>query len=139
MRTDPPSADLPDMITGELRTLNTQLPKTRKSLRTLMREAHPHVVLGDGNRHYFRKKELESLACMLYEHEQDSLMLPIIMEVHSDGTGVTVRTARGIEEKILSTILDMPVTTVEGRITLFRPQVSVIRIKMPTTTQYMFC
>jgi len=139
MPTDPP----PDrLITGylkdEARVLNAQIPRKRKSLSELLEEEHPHVICSDGNAHYFRKKELESLSQMVNDDERRSLLLPIIMEITSDRAEIIIRTKGETEAKIFSTILGMSVICKQNKITIYRPQLGVIRNALKTTTQYVF-
>jgi len=140
MLTDVPPGDksTPEYLQNELRGVNAHAPKKQKTLRELLREAHPHVVCSDGSNHYFRRKELEYLSEMIYEPEQDFLLLPIIIEVSSHPRGVIVRSRKGIEARILSKILGMPLNVREDTIRLYRPQLSVVRKSLKTTSQYVF-
>jgi len=139
MPTDPP----PDrLITGylkdEARVLNAHIPRKRKSLSELLEEEHPHVICNDGNEHYFRKKELESLSQMVNDDERSSLLIPIIMEITADRAEIIIRTKGKTEAKIFSTILGMSVICKQNKITIYRPQLGVIRNALKTTTQYVF-
>jgi uncharacterized protein (UPF0216 family) len=58
--------------------------------------------------------------------------------VSLDQEGITIRSREGIEAKIFSKILRMPVVHKENLITIFRPQLSVVREVLKTTTQYVF-
>ena len=125
-------------LKNEFKVLNAQIPRKRRSLTELLKEEHPHVVCSDGSAHFFKRKELEYLSQMLYEDERNFLLLPIIMEVTPDQSGVTIRSKGGSEAKIFSKILDMTVVSKENIITIFRPQLNVIRKALKTTTQYVF-
>lgn len=129
-------------ITGylkdEFKVLNAQIPRKRKSLNELLKEENPHVVCNDGSAHFFKRKELEYLSQILYEDEQNSLLLPIIIEIISDQNWVTVRSKGEAEAKIFSKILDMTVVCKDGEITLFRPHLTIVRKVLKTTTQYVF-
>ncbi|MDO9530135.1 MAG: DUF61 family protein [Syntrophales bacterium] len=125
-------------LKDEFKALNAQIPRKRKSLTELLKEEHPHVVCNDGSAHFFKKKELEYLSQMLYENEQTSLLLPIIIEITSDQGWVTVRSKGETEAKIFSKILDMNVVCKDGLITIFRPQLNIVRKVLKTTTQYVF-
>jgi len=125
-------------LKDESKVLNAQIPRKRRSLTELLKEEHPHVVCNDGSAHFFKRKELEYLSQMLYEDERNSLLLPIIMEVTPDQSGVTIRSKGGPEAKIFSKILDMTVVSKENVITIFKPQLNVVRKALKTTTQYVF-
>jgi len=66
------------------------------------------------------------------------LLLPIIIEVGSFEGGMTVRSKTGTEAKVFSKILEMPITCTSDMITIFRPQLQVLRKVLKTTTQYVF-
>jgi uncharacterized protein (UPF0216 family) len=140
MLTDPSSDDrISRYLKDEFKTFNAQLPRKRKVLADLLKEAHPHVVGHDGSAHFFRRKELESLSKLLdQEEERSSLWLPILLEVSLDQGGITIRSSEGVEAKIFSQILRMPVVHKENLITIFRPQLSLVRKVLKTTTQYVF-
>lgn len=125
-------------LKGDLKTLNAHLPRRRKSLSELLEEKRPHVECGDGSTHYFKKKELEYLTKILNNNEKKVLLLPIIIEVESEEGNLTVRSKTGIEAKIFSQILDMPIAFKLDMITIFRPQLAVLRKVLKTTTQYAF-
>jgi uncharacterized protein (UPF0216 family) len=127
-----------DYLKGELRTLNAQLPRRQKSLGALRKEEHPHVDCNDGSPHYFKKDEIEYLAEILDENEQSSLMLPIILEIKSDETGIIIRSKEGIEAKIFTKILGMEVSCRDDTVRIFKPQLGIIRKTLKTTTQYVF-
>ncbi len=129
---------MPDYLKSELRTLNAHLPRRRKTLGALRKEEHPHIDCSDGSLHYFKKDEIEYLAEILEEEEQSALMLPIILEIKSDDTGVNIRSKEGIEAKIFTKILDMDVSYKDDTVRIFKPQLGVIRKTLKTTTQYVF-
>jgi len=127
-----------DCLKNDLKTLNAHLPRRRKLLSELLEEKHPHVECGDGNTDFFKKKELEYLAGMLNDSEKQTLMLPIIIEVGSAEGNMTVKSKTGTEAKVFSKILDMPIPCTADIITIFRPQLNVLRKVLKTTTQYIF-
>jgi uncharacterized protein (UPF0216 family) len=134
----PPDRIIEGYLFDDVKVLNTQIPRERKTLAELLGEEEPHVVCMDGNPHHFRKRELEALSQMITEEEQHALLLPILMEMTSDRSDIIIRTRSGVEEKILSNVLDMPVTSKDNKITIFRPQLSMVRKKLKTSTQYVF-
>ena len=129
---------LQECLIGELRVLNAHLPSEQKPLSDLLGEEYPNVVCNDGSTHLFKRKELEYLASMIDTDEQEALLLPILIEVNP-GQGEMAIICRGeVEEKVISKILDMPVTPKQGRIMLYKPQLALIRKPLKTTTQYLF-
>jgi len=129
---------LQECLRGELRVLNAHLPCEQKTLSDLLGEEYPNVVCNDGSTHLFKRKELEYLASMIDTDEQEALLLPILIEVNP-GQGEMAIICRGeVEEKVISKILDMPVTPKQGRIMLYKPQLALIRKPLKTTTQYLF-
>jgi len=139
MRIDPgPDKVFESCLKGDIKALNAHLPRRRKTLRELQEEERPHVECGDGSTHSFRKKELEYLAQMLDNEDRETLLLPIIIEVGSGEGRLMVRSKTGIEAKIFSRILEMPISCRSDMITIFKPQLHVLRRVLKTTTQYVF-
>ena len=125
-------------LTDELKAVNAHLPRSRKTLARLMNEGHPHVLLNDGSEHHFRKKELRYLAEMITEDEQALLLLPIILEVQSETGDIVVHTKGGIEAKVLSVIVGMPLVVRRDILRIFKSQLGTLRSALKTTTQYVF-
>jgi uncharacterized protein (UPF0216 family) len=139
MHTDPPSDSLIDgYLRDDVRILNTHIPRKRKSLAQLHDEEHPHVICNDGNAHYFRKRELDFLSQMISTEEQRTLLLPIILEVTHDSGEIIIRTKERTEAKILSRILNMSIVHRNNKIIIYRPQLSIVRKVLKTSTQYVF-
>ncbi len=129
---------LQECLRGELRVLNAHLPCKQKPLSDLLSEEYPNIICNDGSTHLFKRKELEYLASILDTDEQEALLLPMLIEVNP-GQGEMVIICRGeVEEKVISKILDMPVTPKQGRIMIYKPQLALIRKPLRTTTQYLF-
>jgi len=129
---------LRESLRGELRLLNAHLPRQQKSLSDLLPEEYPYVVCNDGSTHLFKRKELKYLASLIDADEQEALLLPILIGV-SSGQGEMAIICRGkVEEKVVSKILDMPVTPKQMRIMIYKRQLSVLRQMLKTTTQYIF-
>ncbi|MFC1950145.1 DUF61 family protein [Chloroflexota bacterium] len=130
---------LQEYLRGELRVLNAHLPCEQKSLSDLLGEEYPNVVCNDGNTHLFKRKELKYLASILDTDEQGALLLPMLIEVNS-GHGEMAIICRGeVEEKVISKILNMPITPKQKRIMIYKPQLALLRKPLKTTTQYIFC
>ncbi len=125
-------------LSDELKAVNAHLPRGRKTLARLMNEAHPHVLLNDGSEHHFRKKELHFIAEMITKEEQSLLLLPMILEVQSEAGDIVIHTKEGIEAKVLSIIVEMPLVVRHDILRIFRSQVNILRSALKTTTQYVF-
>jgi len=129
---------LQECLKGELRVLNAHLPRHQKPLSDLLGEEYPHVVCHDGSTHLFKRKELEYLAGILDTEEQEVLLLPMLIELGPNQDETAIICEQGIEEKIISKILNMPLTSKQKRIIIYKPQLSVLRKVLKTTTQYLF-
>jgi uncharacterized protein (UPF0216 family) len=129
---------LQEYLKGELRVLNAHLPYEQKPLSDLLGEKYPNVICNDGSTHLFKKKELEYLTNLLDTEEQESLLLPMLIEVNP-GEGEMAIICRGsVEKKVISKILNMPATIRKDRVIIYRPQLAVLRQVLKTTTQYLF-
>lgn len=127
-----------EIIQKELSRLNFHLPKSRKSLKTLLEEDDPKVQLRDGQFHYFKKDELKYLSTLLDSNEYKSLYLPIILEITPTWHGyfrVRGKTAVKVIEKILGTY---DLLEEKSEVILPRYFIPEIRKKLPTTTTYAF-
>ncbi len=129
---------LQECLRGELRVINAHLPCEQKSLSDLLGKEYPNVACNDGSTHLFKRKELEYLVSMIDTDEQEALLLPMLIEVNP-GQGEMAIICRGeVEEKVISRILDMPITPRQKRIMIYKPQLALIRRLLKTTTQYLF-
>ncbi len=70
-------------LKGELRVINSSLPRRRKTLEELLKEEYPYVLTRDGGAHMFRRSELE-LAKELLQEKASQLLLPIYLELRPD-------------------------------------------------------
>ena len=129
---------LQEFLKDELRVLNAHIPRQRKSLSDLLGEEYPYVVCSDGSTCLFKKKELEYLAEILDAEEQKALFLPMLIEIGHGQDEAMVISTEGIEEKVISKILKMPVSSKQGRVTIYKPQLSMLRKVLKTSTQYVF-
>ena len=129
---------LRECLRGELRVLNAHLPCEQKPLSDLLGEEYPNVVCNDGTTHLFKRKELEYLASMLDTDEQEALLLPMLIEVNPGQGEMAIICPGEAEEKVISKILDMPITPKQERIMIYKPQLALIRKPLKTTTQYLF-
>jgi len=129
---------LQECLSGELRVVNAGLPRNQKTLTDLLQEEYPQVACSDGSVHFFKRKELECLANILDTDEQEALLLPMLIELTGNETQATIICGGGEERKVVSKILDMPITCEKGRIMLYKPQLALLRKELKTTTQYVF-
>ncbi len=116
--------------------MNRHLAKEKKVLEQLLEEEKPEVILRDGMPHFFNKKELELIAGLLPEEKHRILRLPIYIELSSSKFGRGTARVCGIPEvMVISKLLDKKA---EGdEMFIYRPEIRIIRKKLPTTTQYM--
>ena len=127
-----------ESLRGELKVVNAHLPAKPKPLSDLLSEEYPHVVCKDGSTHLFRRKELKYLAGLIDADEQKALLLPMLIEV-SPGLGEMAVVCPGkVEAKVIAKVLDMAVSPRQRKITIYKPQLAVIRKLLRTTTQYIF-
>ena len=129
---------LQDCLRGELRIVNTGLPQSQKRLSNLLEEKYPHVVCNDGSTHFFKRSELEYLASIIDTDEQKALPLPMLIELGANQAEAAIICEGEIEEKVISKVLNMPVTCEERRIRIYKPQLALLRRKFKTTTVYVF-
>ena len=129
---------LQNCLKGELKLVNTGLPQSQKRLSNLLNEKYPHVVCNDGSTHFSKRSELEYLASMLDTDEQETLPLPMLIELGANQAEAAIICAGEIEEKLISKALNMSVTCEERRIRIYKPQLALLRRKFKTTTVYVF-
>lgn len=122
------------LLKKQIFSLNRHIPRQRKSLEELLKEERPHVVGADGNRHRFKTAELKELSNIVPVKDHEKLKLPIYIEIESMTSGA--RIAGNLETKIVSLILEKEDETDE--MFIYRPEIQILRKKLPTTTQYMF-
>ncbi len=122
-----------------IQTLNRHLPKKRAALKQLLQEDRPGIENQDGSIHSFDKKELERLASIIPEWEQDKLRLPIYLEMSSSMERGSIRISGRSACAAISRILgkENPEKSVDSMI-IYYPHLLKIRKELPTTTQYMF-
>ncbi len=126
-------------LSTELRLVNSGLPRARRTLAELLLEEHPSVRCSDGSDQAFKRSELQFLSGIIEESEAAELPLPILIELAGDEHEATVLCSGEVELKVLSRILNMPLRYESpGRVRIYKPQLSVVRRKLRTTTQYAF-
>jgi len=122
------------LIKKQILSLNRHLPRSRKRLSELLGEEKPHVIGSDGTKHRFKWDELEKLTKIIPEEDHSRLKLPIYIEIGSDQSGARIsgRLECEIVNKILGSSSD------ENEIFIYRPDIKILRMELPTTTQYIF-
>jgi len=129
---------LQECLKSELKVVNAHLPGKQKALSELMDEEYPHVLCRDGSSHLFKRKELDYLSGLLTEAERKKLFLPMLIEVRAAGDEMSLICRGGVEEKVISSVLDMPATRRGDKVVIYKPQLAEIRKRLRTTTQYLF-
>lgn len=129
---------LQESLKGALRVVNAGLPQNRKSLSDLLGEEYPHVICSDGGTHLFKRKELQYIASLINIDEQTALLLPMLIELGANKAATAIICQTNIEEKVISKILTMPTKPEQGKITIYKPQLALLRKMLKTTTQYVF-
>jgi len=129
---------LQECLKSELKVVNAHLPGKQKALSELMDEEYPHVLCRDGSSHLFKRKELDYLSGLLTEAERKKLLLPMLIEVRAAGDEMSLICQGGVEEKVISSVLDMPATRRGDKVVIYKPQLAEIRKRLRTTTQYLF-
>jgi uncharacterized protein (UPF0216 family) len=124
------------LIKLELGRLNVHLPERRLSLKEALSSTKPRVVGRDGGAHTFKREELEFLAGLLPEADRDKLQLPILIALEPKLGRGTARISGEAEVKVVSRVLEKEAAAVE--LLIYRPEVAILRRKLPTTTQYLF-
>jgi len=120
----------------ELSRLNVHLPERRISLKEALKSAKPQVAARDGSIHAFKREELDLLAKTVPEAEWERLYLPILIALDPKLGRGAARITGGAEVKAISQILEKK--GADDELLIYRPEVAIVRRKLPTTTQYLF-
>ena len=123
-------------IIHELRVANKHLPQKRKPLSALLKEETPYVVCLDGTYHIFKKNELIYIKSLLTNDEVEKLFLPIIIESRPDLGEGTYVINDPLGAKVIARVLNLEKHDVP--LIIYKPQLAIIRSKLPTSTQYAF-
>jgi len=124
---------LEKLLEEELRIVNKHLPYKRASLREMLLEERPEIVLRDGSKHLFDKRELRLLRGLL-EGDRD-IELPII--IYYLGGGVYMVSGRENVE-VVSKVLGRERAPESDKIYLSRSEVIDLRATLRTTTTIVF-
>lgn len=124
------------LIKMELARLNLHLPERRVSLKEALSSEKPSVKTRSGSIHAFKRDELEFLAKLLPESGWAKLQLPILIALEPKlGRGAAKINGRA-EIQVVGGILGK--RSPEDELLIYRPEIAILRGKLPTTTQYMF-
>jgi len=124
------------LIKFELGRLNIHLPKRRISLRAALSSPQPQILTKDGGVHALKREELEFLSKILSESDWDKLQLPIFISLEPKLGKGAARIMGDVETKVVGQILKKE--KIGSELIIYRPEVAVLRRKLPTTTQYFF-
>ena len=127
-----------ELLGREISRVNRHLPSSRPTLAELLAMKEPSVVLRDGSRHHFKRRELEELASLLDGDEVKNLRVPIILEISTLYRGY-FRVRGKVAVKVIDTILGQYDPLEEREVGLYpRYLLPTLRRQLPTTTTYAF-
>ena len=129
------------MLEHDIDTMNDHLPRARIRLSDLLKEDDPHFTTRCGEKSVFKIEELEWLSREVPKNIHQSIRLPIVLLRRLDyGPGIHSISGNKMELFMIHRILGYDDlgweniakwTPVEQ---LARPQVQILRRKMPSTT-----
>ncbi len=129
------------MLEHDIDTMNDHLPRARIRLSDLLKEQDPHFTTRSGERSVFKREELKWLSREVPKNHHHSIRLPIVLLRRLDfGPGIHSISGNKIELFMINRVLGYDDlgweniakwTPVEQ---LARPQVQILRKKMPSTT-----
>lgn len=129
------------MLEHEIDTLNDHLPRARIRLSDLLKEEYPHFTTRSGERSVFKTEELEWLSKEVPKQFHSSIRLPIVLLRRLDyGPGIHSISGNKTELFMVHKILGYDNLEWEKLAVwkpveqLARPQVQILRQKMPSTT-----
>jgi len=135
------SSKIDKMLEHDIDTLNDHLPRARIRLTHLLEEENPHFMTRSGEKSVFKAEELEWLCNEVPEQFHDSIRLPIVLLRRLDyGPGIHSVSGNKTELFMVHKILGYDDLAWNDFATwkpverLARPQVQIIRKKMPSTT-----
>ncbi|HID60632.1 MAG TPA: DUF61 family protein [Hadesarchaea archaeon] len=123
------------LIKLELSRLNVHLPEKRMTLREALSSSKPEVMTRNGGKHALNREELEFLAGLLPEKNWNELQLPILIAFEPKFGKSAARISGKAGAYVVSKILDKEEAE---ELLIYRPEVAILRKKLPTTTQYVF-
>ena len=135
------SPGIDNFLQHEIDTLNDHLPENRVTLKALLAQDRPRFYTKCGNESAFRIEDIEFLKQEIPEVFHDEIRLPIVILRRLDyGPGIYTIAGNKAELFTIHKILGYDDLSWENFNSwrpveqLARPQVQLIRQKMPTTT-----
>ncbi|MGY5857920.1 MAG: DUF61 family protein [Candidatus Thorarchaeota archaeon] len=129
------------LIEHDIDTLNDHLPRARIRLSYLLKEDNPHFVTRSGEISVFKAEELEWLSKEIPKQFHSAVRLPIVLLRRIDyGPGIHSVSGNKAELFMIHRVLGYDDLAWENLSTwksdeqLARPQVQILRQKMPSTT-----
>jgi len=129
------------MLEHEIDTLNDHLPRSRIYLVDLLKGENPHYITRSGEKSVFKAEELEWFENEVPVKYHKSIRLPIVLLRRLDhGPGIHTVAGNKTELFIIHRILGYDDLEWENFTTwkpveqLARPQVQILRQKLPSTT-----
>ncbi len=129
------------VLEHEIDTLNDHLPRARIRLADLLKEKDPHFITRCGDKSIFKSEELEWLRTEIPSQFHNDIRLPIVLLRRLDqGQGIHSVSGNKVELFLIHKILGYDdlewenFTLWEPIEHLARPQVQIIRRKLPSTT-----
>ncbi|MDF1540098.1 MAG: DUF61 family protein [Candidatus Thorarchaeota archaeon] len=133
------------LIENEIDASNDHLPAKRVALAELIQNASPSFVTRGGENSVFLKDEIGMLAKEVPSIYHDEFMLPIVLLRRMDlGTGIYTIAGSKTELFLISKVLGQDDLQWKYLISwrpvdrLARPQVQIVRRKLPSTTSLGF-
>ncbi|MEM1927474.1 MAG: DUF61 family protein [Acidilobaceae archaeon] len=124
------------LFKAELRYVNKHLPVARRSLEELLSDPLPCVLLRDGGKHCFKRRELEKLAGQLSPEDRRRLLLPIIIQARRGEREPQFVVEGLLEAIVVETLLGQSLGARErGFLTLYPLQVQELLSRYPTLFQ----
>jgi len=120
----------------ELSRLNVHLPERRISLKDALESEKPQVAARDGSIHRFKREELDFLAKVVPKADWGRLQLPVLIALDPKLGRGAARITGEVEARTIDQILGKKGKGEE--LLIYRPEVAIVRRKLPTTTQYLF-
>jgi uncharacterized protein (UPF0216 family) len=135
------SPSIDKLIEHEIDTLNDHLPESRVTLKELLTSEVPRFVTRCGDESVFRAEDIEFLRLEVPEMHHDDIRLPIVILRRLDyGPGIYTVAGNKVELFTIHKILGYDDLSWEKIGAwkpierLARPQVQILRQKMPSTT-----
>ncbi len=135
------SSKIDKMLEHDIDTLNDHLPHARINLADLLKHDDPHFITRSGEKSVFKVEELEWLRKDIPTQFHASIRLPIVLLRRLDyGPGIHSVAGNKTELFMIHKVLGYDdlawdnFTTWKPIEKLARPQVQIIRKKMPSTT-----